>query len=137
MSKDYFNPPLKQLFELAPGTLDHSIQVNYESFINEGGTVFQMLKMGRQGVVDAFGLHSRQAQVLLDKAMSLAVYTAREFREQRLVRPGPANPLHRTGIRALVKTPPSMTCSTLTGKMPAPHIARIRAFPRRRISCGW
>ncbi|MBV7544982.1 virulence plasmid 28 protein [Pseudomonas sp. PDM26] len=105
MSKDYFNPPLKQLFELAPGSLDHSIQVNYESFINEGGTVFQMLKMGRQGVVDAFGLHSRQAQVLLDKAMSLAVYTAREFREQRLVRPGPANPLHRTGIRALVKTP--------------------------------
>ena len=75
MSKDYFNPPLKQLFELAPGTLDHSVQVNYESFINEGGTVFEMLKMGRQGVVDAFGLHSRQAQVLLDKAMSLAVYT--------------------------------------------------------------
>lgn len=105
MSKDFIDPPLKQLFELAPGTLDRSIQVNYERFIEEGGTVFKMLKMGRQVVVEAFGLHSRQAQALLDKAMSLAVYTAREFREQRLVRLGPPNPLHRTGIRALVETP--------------------------------
>ncbi|WP_223529090.1 Tc toxin subunit A [Pseudomonas sp. GL-R-19] len=105
MSKDYFNSPLKQLFELAPGTLDHSVQVNYERFINEGGSVFELLKMGREGVVQTFTLSSDEAQALLDKAKSLAVHSAREYREQRLVRKGPPNPLHRTGIRALVDTP--------------------------------
>jgi hypothetical protein len=100
MSKDFTNPPLKQLFELAPGAFDASVTEKLGRFIDDGGSVYTMLKMGRQRVVETFGLHSQDAQVLLDKAMALAVHTAREFREQRLVRPGPPNPLHRTGIRS-------------------------------------
>jgi hypothetical protein len=100
MSNSHSNPALKQLFDLMPGALDASVTENLGHFIDNGGSVYKMLKMGRQRVVETFGLHSPDAQVLLDKAMALALHTAREFREQRLVRPGPPNPLHRTGIRA-------------------------------------
>ena len=105
MSKDITDPSLKQLFELVPGTSDAKTLDSYAGFIEEGGSVFDMLKLGRQGVIDTFGLDNHSAQVLLEKATSLAVYTAREFREQRLVRSGPPNPLHRTGIRARVESP--------------------------------
>lgn len=100
MSNSHSNPALEQLFELTPGVLDASVTENLGHFIDKGGSVYKMLKMGRQRVVETFGLHSQDAQVLLDKVMALAVHTAREFREQRLVRPGPPNPLHRTGIYA-------------------------------------
>lgn len=100
MSKDFTNPPLKQLFDMTPGVQDASAMGNVERYIEEGGSVFNMLKMGPQRLVETFGLHSSDAKVLLDKAKVLAVHAAREFREQRLVRPGPPNPLHRTGIRA-------------------------------------
>ncbi|MFL1525428.1 Tc toxin subunit A [Pseudomonas sp. O230] len=100
MSKDFTNPPLKQLFDMTPGVQDASAMGNVERYIEEGGSVFNMLKMGPQRLVETFGLHSSDAKVLLDKAQVLAVHTAREFREQRLVRPGPPNPLHRTGISA-------------------------------------
>ncbi|UWF52170.1 Tc toxin subunit A [Pseudomonas sp. N3-W] len=105
MSKDCTDSPLKQLFELTQATRDLSTQSHYERFVADGGSVFDLLKMRSQGVVETFGVHSRDAQVLLDRASSLAVYTAREFREQRLVTQAPPNPLHRTGIRALVDTP--------------------------------
>ncbi|ALI00396.1 virulence plasmid 28 protein [Pseudomonas sp. FW306-02-F02-AA] len=105
MSRDFTDSSLKKLFELTPGAHDLATQTRCDHFIAEGGSVFELLKMGRQGVVETFGLHSCDAQVLLDKAMSLAVYTAREFREQRLVSSVPPNPLHRTGISSLVETP--------------------------------
>ncbi|MGF6087704.1 Tc toxin subunit A [Pseudomonas sp. 18173] len=104
MSNDSTSP-LRQLLDLTPGTDEPAVQSSYERFVAEGGSVFDLLKLGRQEVVETFGLHSRAAQALLDKARSLAVHTAREFREQRLVTHAPPNPLHRTGIRALVDTP--------------------------------
>ncbi|CAI8828364.1 Virulence plasmid 28 protein [Pseudomonas sp. IT-P44] len=100
MSNNHSNPALERLFELTPRALNAPVTENLGHFIDNGGSVYKLLKMGRQRVVETFGLHSQDAQVLLDKAMALAVHTAREFREQRLVRSGPPNPLHRTGIRA-------------------------------------
>ncbi|MBV6825218.1 Tc toxin subunit A [Pseudomonas sp. PD9R] len=100
-----FTPPLKQLLDLIPGTAEPAIQRSYEEFVADGGSVFELLKRGRQNVVETFGLHSRDAQALLDRAASLAVFTAREFREQRLVNHAPLNPLHRTGIRSRIDTP--------------------------------
>ncbi|TVT79433.1 Tc toxin subunit A [Pseudomonas sp. H3(2019)] len=105
MSKDFTDSPLNQLFELSSGTGELSTMRRYERFVTDGGSVFDLLKMGTQGVVETFGLHSRDAQVLLDRASSLAVHTARAFREQRLVTRTPPNPLHRTGVRAQVETP--------------------------------
>lgn len=73
MSRDFTDSSLKKLFELTPGAHDLATQTRCDHFIAEGGSVFELLKMGRQGVVETFGLHSCDAQVLLDKAMSLAV----------------------------------------------------------------
>ena len=105
MSKDFTDPSIKQLFELTSATPEPSVLSNVERFIEQEGSVFELLKLGRQGVVETFGLHSRDVEALLDRASSLAVYTAREFREQRLVAQTPPNPLHRTGVRARVETP--------------------------------
>jgi hypothetical protein len=99
--------PLKQLLELTPGAYEPTVQSNFEHFVAKGGSVFDLLKLGRQQVVETFGLHSRTAQLLMDRAQSLAVYTAREFREQRLVTQAPPNPLHRTGVQALVADAPT------------------------------
>jgi hypothetical protein len=129
MSKDFTNPSIKQLFELMPSTLEPSTLNNVERFIEQDGSVFELLKLGRQGVVETFGLHSRDAQVLLDRATGLAVHTARKFREQRLVTQTPPNPLHRTGITTI--------CSVPTGRASALRKARIPASRQRRILCGW
>src|SRR5689334_5446791 len=101
MSKAITDPPLKQLFEMQ----DPTMMGLGTDFMAKGGSVFDVLNMGLKGVAQTFGLQADAAQVLLDKAKSLAVHSAREYREQRLVRKGPPNPLHRTGIRALVDTP--------------------------------
>ncbi|MDP9656801.1 UNVERIFIED_ORG: hypothetical protein J2W87_004746 [Pseudomonas putida] len=100
MSNDSTSP-LKQLLALTPDTDEPAVQSNFDKFVADGGSVFDLLKLGRQEVVQTFGLHSRTAQMLMDRAQSLAVYTAREFREQRLVNHSPRNPLHRTGVQAL------------------------------------
>ncbi|MDQ3200803.1 MAG: Tc toxin subunit A, partial [Pseudomonadota bacterium] len=105
MSKNITDPSLKKLFELVPGAQHARTLESVTGFIDQGGSVFDMLKLGHRGVVETFGLDSADAQVLLDRATSLAVYSAREFREQRLVRSGPPNPLHRTGITAQTNTP--------------------------------
>jgi hypothetical protein len=102
-----FTPSLKQLLDLIPGTDELIIQSSYQRFVSEGGSVFDLLKLDSQQLVETFGLHSRDAQLLLEKAQSLAVYTARQFREQRLVTHEPRNPLHRTGVQALVKDAPT------------------------------
>ena len=99
--------PLKQLLELTPDADEPAVQSSFESFVADGGSVFDLLKLGRQQVVETFGLHSRSAHMLMDRAQSLAVYTARQFREQRLVTHEPRNPLHRTGVQALVKDAPT------------------------------
>ncbi|MBD9440842.1 Tc toxin subunit A [Pseudomonas sp. PDM04] len=105
MSKAPTPSSLEQLFDSVPGKRSAKSLKSREKFIEQGGSVFDMVKMGHAGVVKTFGLPESDAQALLDRATSLAVHTAREYREQRLVRQGPANPLHRTGIRALVDTP--------------------------------
>jgi hypothetical protein len=105
MSKAPTPSSLEQLFDSVPGRRSAKSLKSREKFIEQGGSVFDMVKMGHPGVAKTFGLPDADAQALLDRAMSLAVHTAREYREQRLVRQGPANPLHRTGIRALVDTP--------------------------------
>lgn len=105
MSQDFTNPALEQLFRLAPSADVQSTSEEVQAFIEQGGSVFDLLKLGRKGVVDTFGLHSLDAQTLMDKATSLAVHVARQFREQRLVRQVRANPLHQTGITSWVDTP--------------------------------
>src|SRR5471030_2510421 len=105
MSQDFTNPALEQLFRLAPSADVQSTSEEVQAFIEQGGSVFDLLKLGRKGVVDTFGLHSLDAQTLMDKATSLAVHVARQFREQRLVRQVSANPLHQTGITSWVDTP--------------------------------
>lgn len=108
MGKAFTNPSLKKLLTVPTKTRTKTgkkAMPKSATFIKNGGSVFDILKMGQQGVVQAFGLNSTEAQALLEKAESLALHIAREYREQRLVRNGPANPLHRTGIRAHVDTP--------------------------------
>ncbi len=104
MSKD-INPSLKQLFELIPDTDKVETGDRVTRFIEEGGSVFRLLEMGHQGVVERFGLHSTTARLLMDQAKSLALYAARQYREQLLVAQTPVNPLHQTGIQALVESP--------------------------------
>ncbi|MHC8291007.1 Tc toxin subunit A [Pseudomonas sp. XS1P51] len=105
MRTESLNPALKQLFDMTPGVEGPSIMSRCEGFIEQGGSVFDLLKMGRRGIVDRLGLHTRDAQVLLDRATSLMVYAAREYREYRLLKQTPRNPLHRTGVRAWVDAP--------------------------------
>ncbi|MEZ1315457.1 Tc toxin subunit A [Pseudomonas fluorescens] len=105
MSKAPSPSSLEQLFDALPGKRSAKSLKSREKFIEQGGSVFDMVKMGHSGVAKTFGLPDCDAQALLDRAMSLAVHTAREYREHRLVRQGPANALHRTGIRANVDTP--------------------------------
>ena len=106
MSKAFTNPSLKKLLTV-PGKTSSGAKAmdSAAAFIKKGGSVFDIVKMGPQGVVDEFGLDSTDAQTLLEKAESLALHIAREYREQRLVRHWPTNPLHRNGIRANPDTP--------------------------------
>jgi len=105
MSKDISNPVLEQLFRLIPGTADQSTMTRCQDFIQQGGSVFDLLDMGVRGVVETLDLHYSDAKALLEKATSLAVFVAREYRERQLVMQSPPNPLHRTGIRAWGNTP--------------------------------
>lgn len=106
MGKAFTNPSLKQLLKVPGKSKARSKAMgNAASFIKKGGSVFDVLKMGLEGVTKTFGLNSSEAQALLEKAESLALHIAREFREQRLVRHWPTNPLHRAGIRAHPDTP--------------------------------
>jgi len=106
MGKAFTNPSLKQLLKVPAKTRGRTKAMpNAASFIKKGGSVFDLVKMGHEGVAKTFKLNSTDAQALLDKAMSLAVHTAREYSEQQLVRQGPANPLHQTGIRSTAGKP--------------------------------
>ena len=99
MSNSHSNPALEQLFRLALDTGEPSIMSRCQGFIQEGGTVFDLLDMGPQGIVKKFDVHLQDAHGFLEQATVLAVHAAREFSEHQLVLQGPPNPLHHTGIR--------------------------------------
>ncbi len=106
MTKAFTNPSLKKLLTVPCKTRSGTKAMdNAATFIKKGGSVFDIVKMGPQGVGEAFALNSTDAQALLEKAESLCLHIAREYREQRLVRNWPTNPLHRTGVRAHADTP--------------------------------
>ncbi|SEE89604.1 Tc toxin subunit A [Pseudomonas migulae] len=105
MSDNLTNPALEQLLKLTTATVDPSILSRFQGFIQKGGTVYELLEMGPHVIVETFDIHLRDAHALLESATSLAVYTAREYREQQLLRQGPPNPLHHSGIRTVGDTP--------------------------------
>lgn len=97
--------PLSQLFQ---STLDPTRVAAFsagQQFIDEGGSVLQLVKMGHAGVMQRFALTSYEARVVLDKANSLLVHVARQFRHHRVTRHTSRNPLHYTGFNALVDGP--------------------------------
>lgn len=105
MSKAFTNPPLKQLLDSVPAVRGAETRTKCANYIKAGGSVFGMLEMGREGVMETFGVSDESAQALLERASSLALHAARQFREQQLVRQGPENPLHRSGASALIEMP--------------------------------
>ncbi|WP_207285832.1 Tc toxin subunit A [Pseudomonas sp. FW300-N2A2] len=99
MSNSHSNPALEQLFRLTLDTDEPSVMSRCQGFIQEGGTVFDLLDMGSQGIVKKFDVHLQDVHGFLKQATVLAVHAAREFSEHQLVLQGPSNPLHYTGIK--------------------------------------
>jgi hypothetical protein len=99
------NSPVSQVFNSTLGPTRVSALLGGRQFIDEGGSILQLVKMGHQDVMDTFGLSGQEADLLLDKANSVLVHLARQYRNHRLTRHTPRNPLHETGIHALVDGP--------------------------------
>ena len=96
---------ISQLFDTTVGQERMQSLAQGRRFIEENGSVMQLVQLGRQGLMDSLGLTSHEAQLLLDKANSTLVHVARQFRTHRTVRHLPRNPLHYTGINAMVEGP--------------------------------
>lgn len=105
MSKDSLNSPLAQLFKLTLEPERISATTEGQRFIEESGSIVHLAKMGHQQVMDTFELSSREARIVLDKANSVLIHAARQFRNHRLTRHTPRNPSHYTGVHALVEGP--------------------------------
>ncbi len=105
MRKAITNPSLQQLLDSVPTKRGARTRAKCSEYIEKGGSVFGILRMDHQSLEETFGVAGDDVQALRDKAASLALYAARQFREQRLVRQGPENPLHRSGARAVMEMP--------------------------------
>ena len=106
MTKDTrSNSLLSQLFDSTIGRERMESLTQGQHFLEEDGSVLQLVRMGHQGLIDTFGLSSHEARLVHDKANSVLVHVARQFRNHRVTRHTPRNPLHYTGFRALVKSP--------------------------------
>lgn len=97
--------PLLQLFQSTLDPTRVAALAEGQRFIEEGGSVLQLVKMGHAGVMRQFALTPYEARVVLDKANSLLVHVARQFRQHRVTRHTPRNALHYTGFNALVDGP--------------------------------
>jgi hypothetical protein len=96
---------ISKLFDLTVGRERMGSLTQGEHFIEDNGSVLQLVQMGHQGLMDTFGFNSQEARLVLDKSNSVLVHVARQFRNHRLTRHAPRNPLHYTGINALVDSP--------------------------------
>ncbi|MBD9587280.1 virulence plasmid 28 protein [Pseudomonas sp. PDM03] len=106
MTKDTrSNSLLSQLFDSTIGRERMEILTQGQHLLEEDGSVLQLVRMGQQGLIDTFGLSSHEARLVQDKANSVLVHVARQFRNHRLTRHTPRNALHYTGINALVDGP--------------------------------
>src|SRR5471030_71565 len=133
MSQDFTNPALEQLFRLAPSADVQSTSEEVQAFIEQGGSVFDLLKLGRKGVVDTFGLHSLDAQTLMDKATSLRCMWRGSFASSAWCAMCP--PIHctRPALRRGWTRPASTTCSNPIGKTSALPTVSARRSRRPRI----
>ena len=106
MTKDRrSNSLISQLFDSTIGRERMESLTQGQHFLEEDGSVLQLVKLGHQGLIDTFGLSSHEARLVQDKANSVLVHVARQFRNHRLTRHTPRNALHYTGISALVDGP--------------------------------
>ncbi|MEJ5058868.1 MULTISPECIES: Tc toxin subunit A [unclassified Pseudomonas] len=105
MNQDTPYSPLSQLFDSTVGRERITGSTQVQHFIEQSGSVLQVVKMGQQGLMDTFELSSHEAGVLLEKANSVLVHLARQYRNHRLTRHTPPNPLNETGVRSLVEGP--------------------------------
>ncbi|PPK38695.1 virulence plasmid 28 protein [Pseudomonas laurylsulfatiphila] len=105
MNQDAHNSPLSQLFKLTLGTQRSDTLPGGQLFMEEGGSILRLVKMGRQGLMNTFEVSEAEASILLDKANSVLVHLARQYRCHRLTRHTPRNPLHETGIRSSADGP--------------------------------
>lgn len=106
MTKDTSGRSLiSQLFDTTVGPQRMQSLALGRRFIEEDVSVMQLVQMGHQGLMDALELTSHEAQLVLDKANSTLVHVARQFRNHRTIRHTPRNPLHYSGINALVDGP--------------------------------
>ncbi len=106
MTKDTSGRSLiSQLFDTTVGQERMQSLAQGRRFIEEDGSVMQLVQLGPQGLMDSLGLTSHEAQLVLDKANSTLVHVARHFRIHRTIRHVPRNPLHYTGINAMVDGP--------------------------------
>lgn len=97
--------PLSKLFQSTLDPTRVAALSEGQRFIDEGGSVLQLVKMGHAGVMQQFALSAYEAQVVLNKANSLLVHVARQFRQHRVTRHTLRNPLHYSGFSALVDSP--------------------------------
>lgn len=102
---DSFIKPIDQLVSAVLGGERLEKQDKLRAFINDGGTVVDLVNKGQTGLVKEFGLHSQEAGALIELAHSLALHIAREFREQRSLMSAPVATVPRNGVRALVTGP--------------------------------
>ncbi|EJM58101.1 Tc toxin subunit A [Pseudomonas sp. GM48] len=105
MNQDTRPSPLSQLFDSTVGRKRIAETAQGQRFLEENRSVLQLVKLGHQGLMNTFELSSPEASVLLDKANSVLVHLARQYRNHRLTRYTPRNSLHETGIRSLVEGP--------------------------------
>ena len=126
MTKDTSRSLISQLFDTTVGLERMQSLAQGRRFIEDDVSVMQLVRMGHQGLMDALELTSHEAQLVLDKANSTLVHVARQFRNHRTIRHTPRNPLHYSGINALVDGPtheklfdPDWGATTPTGSLDA------------------
>lgn len=96
--KDFDQLPIQQLLVAVLGD-QRLLELNpLKTFIDENPSVFELVKLGREQLVNTFGLSRREARELISRGNALALYIARVFREQSL-RP------ERPGLHVLAKVP--------------------------------
>jgi len=99
------NSLVSQLFDLTVGQERMQSLTQDQRLTADNSSVLQLARMGHQELIDSFGLSSHEARLVQDKAKSALVHIARQFREHRVTRHTPRNPLHYTGFSGLLDGP--------------------------------